>query len=124
MLFTRLPSNSLFRFQHSPADTEKLTTGSISELAMRRCVLGKDTSRVFPIRAKQLWWHNLTEYLQTELEEVLCVGVLRQTPSAWFMRTNADLSSQISFWIVPIYWSIYCDSQFLLQEVFQNVKRN
>ena len=106
MLFTRLPFNFLFRFQHSLADTERLIPGSIPELVMHRCVLGKGTLRVFPIRAKQLWWPSLTEDLPTELEEVLCVGVVRQAQSACFIQTNTVLSSQISFWIVPMYWSI------------------
>ena len=32
-----------------------------------------------------LWWPRLTKDLQTELKKVLCVGVVRQTRSAWFI---------------------------------------
>ena len=46
-----------------------LTPGSIPELAMRHCVLGKDILRLFPIGGQavyQLWWPSLTKDLQTE----------------------------------------------------------
>ena len=62
---------------------------SIPKLAMCR-VLGKDTSRVFPIGVDRpsclpVVVAQLTKYLQTEPNKVLCVRVVRQTQSAWFM---------------------------------------
>ena len=51
-------------------------------------VLGKDTLRFFSIQAKQLWWPSWTKKLANRTKKVLCVGVVRQTQSAWFLRTN------------------------------------
>ena len=71
-----------------------LTTGSIPELAVSPyCVLGKDTLRLFPFRAKQS-----TPVVVAQPEErlakrtnkrKLCVGVVRWTPSTcWFTHMN------------------------------------
>ena len=60
-----------------------LAYSSILELAMRRCVLGKDILRVFLSHVKatySLWWSSLTKDLKKKV--VLCVGVVRQTQSA------------------------------------------
>ena len=35
-----------------------------------------------------LWWASLTKEIQTEPKKVLCVSVVIQTQSAWFIRTN------------------------------------
>ena len=61
------------------------TLGSIPELAMRRCVLKKYISRLFSIGAKQ------TNDMQTEPKKVICVDVVGQMQSAWFIRTNESL---------------------------------
>ena len=37
----------------------------------------------YPLR-----WPSLTKDLQTEPKKVLCVGVVRQMQSAWFIQTN------------------------------------
>ena len=59
---------------------EKLPTlGSIPEQAMRRCVFKKYISRLFSIGAKQ------TKDIQTEPKKVICVDVVGQLQSAWFI---------------------------------------
>ena len=55
------------------------TLRSILELAMRRCVLKKYISRLFFIGAKQ------TNDMQTEPKKVICVDVVGQMQSAWFI---------------------------------------
>ena len=64
-----------------------LTPGSIPELAMRHCVLKKYISPLFFIGAKQ------TKDLQIEPKKVICVDVVRQTQSAWFMQGNELVTS-------------------------------
>ena len=61
---------------------------------MRRCVFGKDTLRLFPIRAQQstLVVAQPDERLANRTQKrVLRIGVVRQTQSALFIRTNQNL---------------------------------
>ena len=51
-----------------------LTTGSIAEPAMHRCVIRKDTLRLFYLCGQAvylLWWPSLTKDLQTELKSAM-----------------------------------------------------
>ena len=74
-----------------------LTPDSIPELAMRRCVLGKDTLRSFPIGAKQypLWWSSLTKKVQQEPKKSAVrwcgyyfsyLTTFANTPFCWLFR--------------------------------------
>ena len=95
-----------------------LAFGSIPNLAMRRCVVKRETLLSFLIGTNSLplfptwqcvvvslkeklyshlslgqtvyplWWPNLTIDLQTEPKKVLCGGLVRQTQSAWLEQTN------------------------------------
>ena len=40
------------------------------------------------------WWPSLTKNLQIKPKKVLCVGVVRQTHSGWFVRMN-DLANRL-----------------------------
>ena len=71
--------------KHRVGDRKVANPWSIPKLAMCR-VLGKDTSRVFPIGVDRpsclpVVVAQLTKYLQTELNKVLCVRVVTQTQS-------------------------------------------
>ena len=72
--------------------------GSIPELTMGRCVLGKDVSRLFLTAARavySLWWPNLTKNLQTEPKKALRVDEVRQAQSAWFISTNEHTTAGV-----------------------------
>ena len=66
-----------------------LTPGSIRELAMRRCILEKDTLRFFSIGAKSLSVvvASLTRLANRTLK-VLCIDVVGQMRRAWFIWTK------------------------------------
>ena len=59
-----------------------LTPGSILKLAIRHCVLGKDTLRLFPIVAEQstrCGGQADERFAKRTQKKVLCVGVVRHT---------------------------------------------
>ena len=65
-----------------------LTTGSIRELAMRRCILEKDTLRFFSIGTKSLSVvvASLTRLANRTLKVLcLCIDVVGQMRRAWFI---------------------------------------
>ena len=67
-----------------------LTTSSIPRLAMRLlCSWERQTFISYWGRAMYLlWWPNLTKELQAEPKKVLRVGEVRQTQTAWLIRTS------------------------------------
>ena len=72
-----------------------LIPGSILELAMRGCVLAKDTlrswERHFHIRGQAVYRCGGPARRKTckqNQKRALCVDVVAQTQSAWFIRTD------------------------------------
>ena len=55
-------------------------------MAVCSCVLGKDTDCLFPFEPVVVAWPD--EKLETETKKVLCVGVVGQKKSAWFIQRN------------------------------------
>ena len=90
-----------------------LTPGSIPELAIRSCVLEKNTLRLFPLGSSSLpvLVALLTKDLQTEAETMLCVGVVRQTHEC-LVQTNERYLK----WLPVIVLSNLCrEKRFFLQ---------
>ena len=91
--------NSLFHSQIIKHVIKRsLTPGSVYKQALLRCVLRKDTLRLFPIWAKP----SLIKDLQTEPKKVLCVGLVKQEQSAWFTRTNEPVNGIFAVFFVYI----------------------
>ena len=91
---------------------------SIPKLAMCR-VLGKDTSRVFPIGVDRpsclpVVVVQLTKYLQTEPNKVLCVRVVRQTWSALFMPMKELRNVFRCCCCCSFFWSCFCAVSFVV----------
>ena len=75
--------------KHRFIDPRLLAPGSIPDLAMRRCVLGQNTLRLFSIGTQQFTSCGilLDGRLANRTEKkVLCVALIRQTYSSWFIR--------------------------------------
>ena len=90
--------------ERSACDIERLLTpDSILERAMRCCVLGKDTLRLFPIDAKQSIPVAVVrpdkKLRKKQTNMMPYVGVVQQTQSVCFIRTKRKQCIEI---ILPI----------------------